>query len=148
MEEPSGISIMLSPLSLLVSLASKQLTIFYLPRPRFQFRIKAKQHEGRHNPITIYHLGRSLKSKLSVSAAKRVNLKSKELPGPFEFDANESCVGSSGLIRLATLRPTRDNEAFCSFPAEARRICSYSILEALGRQINMLDVGLMKCRDV
>lgn len=43
---------MLSPLSLLVSLASKQLTIFYLPRPRFQFRIKAKQHEGRHNPIT------------------------------------------------------------------------------------------------
>lgn len=68
--------------------------------------------------------------------------------GPFEFDVNESCVGSSGLIRLATLRPTRDNEAFCSFPAEARRICSYSILEALGRQINILDVGLMKCRDV
>lgn len=78
---------------------------------------------------------------------KRVNLKSKELPGPFEFDANDSRVGSSGLIRLATLRPTRDNEAFCSFPAEARRICSY-ILEALGRQINILDVGLMKCRDV
>lgn len=60
--------------SLVASQPCVQAINYILPRPRFQFRIKAKQHEGRHNPITIYHLGRSLKSKLSVSAAKKSEL--------------------------------------------------------------------------
>lgn len=82
-----------------------------------------------------------------MSAAKKSELeeqKSFRVPvGPFEFDANDSCVGSSGLIRLATLRPTGDNEAFLLISSGSKAhmlICSY-ILEALAGRSTFLMLG-------